>query len=167
MFSAVYIFLGHREARLYPRRVWTRTGLRTVYWLPVNDMADIDKQPFTPIFTSRGNFEDRGKVVQVHLFGVWPIEKNSRFHWDLNSDRWIQSPECWPLHHGTLVDSSGCVQCHNDVEWWIRSILMTSCFGLLHFHMLPWCENHPHSCHQFANLVKLMFNSIQTLHFAA
>ena len=24
-----------------------------------------------------------------------------RFHRDLNSDRWIQSPECSPLHHGT------------------------------------------------------------------
>src|SRR4029434_5085843 len=24
-----------------------------------------------------------------------------RFHRDLNSDRWIQSPECYTLHHGT------------------------------------------------------------------
>ena len=27
--------------------------------------------------------------------------KKSRFHRDLNSDRWIQSPKCLPLHHGT------------------------------------------------------------------
>ena len=26
-----------------------------------------------------------------------------RFHRDLNSDRWIQSPECWPLHHGAAT----------------------------------------------------------------
>ena len=27
--------------------------------------------------------------------------KKNRFHRDLNSDRWIQSPKCLPLHHGT------------------------------------------------------------------
>jgi hypothetical protein len=26
----------------------------------------------------------------------------ARFRRDLNSDRWIQSPECSPLHHGTV-----------------------------------------------------------------
>ena len=25
----------------------------------------------------------------------------TRSHADLNRDRWIQSPECWPLHHRT------------------------------------------------------------------
>ncbi len=28
------------------------------------------------------------------LFAEYCQSKASRFHWDLNSDRWIQSPEC-------------------------------------------------------------------------
>ena len=35
--------------------------------------------------------------------------QRDRFHRDLNSDRWIQSPECSPLHHGTAGDATGCL----------------------------------------------------------
>ena len=32
--------------------------------------------------------------------------RGARSHRDSNSDRWIQSPECSPLHHGTRSDGS-------------------------------------------------------------
>lgn len=32
-------------------------------------------------------------------------KKETRSYWDSNSDRWIQSPECWPLHHKTAYVS--------------------------------------------------------------
>ena len=34
------------------------------------------------------------------------VTLSNRFHRDLNSDRWIQSPECLPLHHGTKLYKS-------------------------------------------------------------
>lgn len=39
------------------------------------------------------------KFALLHL-------KRDRSHRDLNLDRWIQSPECSPLHHGTHVRTS-------------------------------------------------------------
>ena len=35
------------------------------------------------------------------MFSKYVSLSQTRFHWELNSNRWIQSPECWPLHHGT------------------------------------------------------------------
>ena len=39
--------------------------------------------------------------------GVKSLPLPERSHRDLNSDRWIQSPECSPLHHGTPLGVSG------------------------------------------------------------
>lgn len=35
------------------------------------------------------------------------VAQRARSHRDSNSDRWIQSPECSPLHHGTAHSSLG------------------------------------------------------------
>ena len=35
---------------------------------------------------------------------IWkPAQESKRSRADLNRDRWIQSPECYPLHHGTKL----------------------------------------------------------------
>lgn len=51
--------------------------------------------PFSPSGPSRGKRAGRTKRGQ------------GRFHRDLNSDSWIQSPVCSPLHHGTLSGGAG------------------------------------------------------------
>ena len=42
----------------------------------------------------------------------------TRSHADLNRDRWIQSPECWPLHHRTAAChvQSHIRECHAPCE---------------------------------------------------
>ena len=44
-----------------------------------------------------------------------------RLHQDSNLDWWIQSPECWPLHHGTYQLHAGCTYPHKNI-WLALSI---------------------------------------------
>ena len=66
-------------------------------------------QPKQMRYWSRGCARDSivvKQAVQASPNRMHQRIRGKRSHADLNRDRWIQSPECWPLHHRTADASS-------------------------------------------------------------
>ena len=58
-----------------------------------------------PRHSSEGRNEPRSlHILESRLEPLRnPTSARPRSRADLNRDRWIQGPECWPLHHETIL----------------------------------------------------------------